>query len=348
MSYAILRVEKCKSIANVASRAAHNMRASAQAAPHADPAKRDKNRIEIGPESALKVVAAVERRLGKLDKPPRKNAVLAVEVLMTASPEFFESRSAADKNGWAEKSLSWLRATWGEENIISCVLHQDEKTPHLQALVVPINEGKLRASHWLDGPAKLSTLQDSYAEALSSLAIRRGVRNSKAEHVPLRKFYDLSRRVAAHAKQQKKPELLQLPERSVLGRVSADDWQQLEEAVQRQNSELLRLRSEIAAARIALDSAVGVEARKRAQELKKQAEEAEAKLKALKAQKAQEQAEIESLRQERDRLSSEHQMLKVLNDDVMRQIERNKAAGQRPGQAQAPAGPGQRERQRGA
>lgn len=39
---------------------------------------------------------------------------------------------------WIKANLSWLKDTFGEENLVSCVLHMDEKTPHLHATIVPI------------------------------------------------------------------------------------------------------------------------------------------------------------------------------------------------------------------
>ena len=39
---------------------------------------------------------------------------------------------------WIDANLKWLRETFGSENLVSCVLHMDEKTPHLHATVVPI------------------------------------------------------------------------------------------------------------------------------------------------------------------------------------------------------------------
>ena len=45
-------------------------------------------------------------------------------------------------NSWIDANLKWLKDTFGEENLVSCVLHMDEKTPHLHATVVPIVTGE--------------------------------------------------------------------------------------------------------------------------------------------------------------------------------------------------------------
>ena len=33
-------------------------------------------------------------------------------------------------DGWCSDNLKWLRETYGERNLVSAVLHMDEKTPH--------------------------------------------------------------------------------------------------------------------------------------------------------------------------------------------------------------------------
>ena len=45
-------------------------------------------------------------------------------------------------NRWTDANLKWLRDTFGADNVVSCVLHMDEKTPHLHATVVPIVMGE--------------------------------------------------------------------------------------------------------------------------------------------------------------------------------------------------------------
>ena len=103
------------------------------------------------------VLAALDARLAALPKPPQKNAVLVVELMLAASPEWF---TAGGKPGrFANESLEWAYAKFGKENILTASLHRDEKTPHLQILLTPIVEkkgvAKLRASHYFDGPSKM-------------------------------------------------------------------------------------------------------------------------------------------------------------------------------------------------
>ena len=62
------------------------------------------------------------------------------------------------------------------------MLHLDEKTPHLHAVVVPIREGKLTAKTILGNKKDMSQRQDRYAQAMAPFGLSRGVRGSKAIH----------------------------------------------------------------------------------------------------------------------------------------------------------------------
>ena len=119
----------------------------------------------------------------------RSNAVLCVEHLITASPDW---------NGWGtkkeeeffKKSLEFLNKKYGKENVIACSIHRDETTPHLIVYVVPIDEkGGLNAKKWLGGRAKLSQTQTDFANEVKNLGLERGLENSKARHKTIKQFY---------------------------------------------------------------------------------------------------------------------------------------------------------------
>lgn len=128
----------------------------------------------------------------------RKNGVIAYEFLLTASPEFFrpagggygqfDRRKVDDFN---QKSMEWLRETFGPENIISSTCHLDEASPHLQVVVTPVDTttGKLNARGWTGGKEKLQQLQDSFAEKVAPLGLERGIKGSRATHTRISEFY---------------------------------------------------------------------------------------------------------------------------------------------------------------
>src|SRR5207248_11637668 len=84
----------------------------------------------------------------------RKNAVLSMEMMLGASPEWFTAGTEAEqdrrRDAWRDLSMAWMRETFGEQNVVAAVLHRDELTPHIQALIVPIDaRGRLNARSFI-------------------------------------------------------------------------------------------------------------------------------------------------------------------------------------------------------
>jgi len=186
--YAVLRVAKLKTMGEIGALGKHNERT--RDTPNADGERLQENVRLAGTGDWC---ADAQRRLD--DAPTiRSNAVLAMEHVMTASREFYqqgdEGAQAARLAEWTERSMAWLRETYGDKNVVAAVLHRDEITPHIQALVVPIDErGRLNAHAFTDGRAMLARMQDSYAAAVRDLGLERGVRGSVAEHQTVKEFY---------------------------------------------------------------------------------------------------------------------------------------------------------------
>jgi len=183
--YAVLRIAKVKTIGHVAGLGMHVERE--RETRNADEARRQENERLAGTGDWC---ADVERRLA--DAPIiRTNAVLAIEHVMTASPEFFAAGDERRVEAWRDASMAWLRETYGERNVVAAVLHRDELTPHIQALVVPIDDhGRLNARGFIGGErGRLSALQDSYHAAVGGLGLERGVRGSDAEHQTVKEYY---------------------------------------------------------------------------------------------------------------------------------------------------------------
>ena len=113
----------------------------------------------------------------------RKDAVLAIEHVMTASPEFWEQATQEQQDDFFKQSMDWLKEKYGEENIIVASIHNDEKSPHLSAFVTPITkDGRLSAKEFIGSPKKLREDQTSFAKQVSHLGLERGITGSKATH----------------------------------------------------------------------------------------------------------------------------------------------------------------------
>ncbi len=182
--YAVMRMAKLKNLGEVAELGRHNERT--RETPNADPACRQQNERLAGTGDWSRDAQA---RLADVTS-RRPDAVVAVEYVLTASKEFFAHSDPLHLAAWREASMAWLRETYGEKNVVGAVLHRDEITPHIQALVVPIDDrGHLNAKLWTGGAARLSALQDSYARAVEPLGLQRGVKGSVADHQTVKEFY---------------------------------------------------------------------------------------------------------------------------------------------------------------
>ena len=123
---------------------------------------------------------------------PRKNAVLAYDLLLTASPEFFDGKTQEQIKDWAESSLQWACDKFGKHNIKGAVLHLDEMqtgSPHLQLLVICEHENKLNARYYTGGREKMRAMWTEYAGAMRKYGLKRGREFSPAKHKAIKEFY---------------------------------------------------------------------------------------------------------------------------------------------------------------
>lgn len=184
MSYCILRMAKLNHMGNIAGSAGHTFRQLPT--PNADPARTPKN-VTIGANGMAAVCAAVEARL---PAKRRKDAVLCIEYLITASPEFFTSTREENWKEYFRDAIRWLHARHGKENVVSMNLQLDETSPHLVAYVVPItSDGRLSAKDFFGSRKKLSEMQTEFHEKVGKRAgLERGVVGSKAHHTTNKQY----------------------------------------------------------------------------------------------------------------------------------------------------------------
>lgn len=197
MAYAILRTSKLKTWGNIGGSGAHTYRVPGMA-PNADPARLGRNRTLRGTPGD--VLSDVKGRVGQVTDKPRKNAVLCVEHLLTASPEWFKGKSQKELVQWARENLRWLDQRYGKANVAHVAMHLDESTPHLVAYVVPEVDGRLNARALFGGRAAMTGLQTSYADAMKPFGLRRGLEGSKAKHTTVKAFYAQAEQVERQAR----------------------------------------------------------------------------------------------------------------------------------------------------
>lgn len=202
MGYAILRTQKLKSGQAVRRSLTHAFRE--QDTPNADPDRTAEN-SHIGAEN---VQDALERFNARLPDKVRKNAVLAIEYLITASPEDLHGKTRQQQDAYFDDALHFLRQKHGAENVVYAGVHRDETTPHMYAYVVPIDErGKLNCRAFLGGAKALSELQTQFAQEVGQQhGLQRGIEGSKARHTTVKRYYE-----RANAAFEPLPEVKTLP-----------------------------------------------------------------------------------------------------------------------------------------
>ena len=112
----------------------------------------------------------------------RKNAVVMAELLFTASPSFFDKKSPEEMRQFFTDCYNWACSQYGKDNIISAVVHLDEKTPHLHLEFVPICKGKLNARELFNH--KTTEMQNkAHKEIFSKYNLERGETNKDLKHI---------------------------------------------------------------------------------------------------------------------------------------------------------------------
>lgn len=185
---AILRVAKHDGRRALRGALAHNLRVGNTQ--NADPEKRQYNLTPKKLNSVDKCLAKYDARLGS--HKPRKNAIYSFEVVVTGSPEKMAQMSEQERRDYFKDSIDWLcRQFGGSENLVSCVIHNDETTPHLQAVFIPMKGDKLSYKHYLGGHrSKLSEFQTTFADEVGAKhGLRRGRKGSKATHKTVKEYY---------------------------------------------------------------------------------------------------------------------------------------------------------------
>lgn len=192
MSYAILRLSKLKNLGMATSATQHNYRL--QDTPNANPgwAALNEEYLNQGHRNYWHLAneRIAELHLTRL----RSDAVRAVELVLTGSPEGFRRDAegrALDVRGtpWVQDNFDFVRERFGAKNVVSFTLHQDEVTPHIHAVVVPVTTDGRLSNRDVFSPVSLRQLQTDYAKAMAPHGFKRGIKYSTAIHEDVRRHY---------------------------------------------------------------------------------------------------------------------------------------------------------------
>ena len=196
MSFVVAHVQKLKSSA-LRGMQIHNQRESEQTMqnnPSIDPARLNLN-YDLHTQGDVNYNRAVKERIAEgrvSDTAIRKDATVAVSILVSSDQKFFEGMTDERKREFFQAAYDYAAEKYGRENIVSARVHMDETTPHIHITTVPLTaDGRLSARD-LFTRQTLRELQDDLPRKLQSLGfeIERG--QSKTEtmrnHVEINEF----------------------------------------------------------------------------------------------------------------------------------------------------------------
>lgn len=164
--------------------------------PNASELKQHENVMLVGDrkETTAEAVDKCISEKYKGTKAIRKDAIKFVQVMVSASPEYF--RPDPDNHGYADpqRLALWLDAMkrymeelpqHGKGYCVQAQLHMDETTPHIHMTVVPIDaEGHLNANKaWFRGKAGMSRNWDELHKYTAPLGLERGEKRTTEEHL---------------------------------------------------------------------------------------------------------------------------------------------------------------------
>lgn len=194
--YAIMRFAKYKGpeITNIE---AHNERRKERYASNPDiDLSRSKHNFHLI-EPPQRYRAEAERQISAAGCRTRKDSVRVVEVLFTATPEFFKGKKLPEIRQYFEETLRFFVQYQSRETIISAVVHMDEKTAHMHLSFVPLTpDGRLSAKEIVGNKKKLTWWQDEFWQHMVKQypELERGESASQTgrEHIPPRIFKEMT------------------------------------------------------------------------------------------------------------------------------------------------------------
>jgi hypothetical protein len=200
--YAVMHISKLKNVSSVCGSANHTSRNHRPA--NAD-AERTEDNIRIIGQNDDSLLDLVKARIGdnngkkiRESEHPEQRAVITLELMLTASAEYFRpdcpgmyGNWEVDRlDAWSQQITQWLTDYFGE-NVVLAELHLDEGTPHIHAYIVPMDDkGHLNSQAFIGDKSKLSTLQTDYALAMQPIGLIRGIKGSAATSESIQSYYN--------------------------------------------------------------------------------------------------------------------------------------------------------------
>jgi Plasmid recombination enzyme len=193
-NYCGLRIEKHKTLKDIAASLRHQMREGKT--PNADP-NRTKNNKYLGGKNSLEILDKIEAAISKTKK-LRAGGNLCLEFVMYSSFGVGNNQNNAKKSNlitendaYFDAARKFLQKKFGKQNVICQQSHYDEKTAHASFFVLPRWSNPKRGKQYEFNSKKftggkkyvLSTWQTEFYENVGKkFDLTRGVQGSKIRH----------------------------------------------------------------------------------------------------------------------------------------------------------------------
>ena len=229
MNYAIFRSEPIMTIPDLAQIGSHNKREKKayQSNPNIK-LELTKNNIELVPLNVKYVKGFDEltkeykkehderMKTERIDRKKRYHEMLnssknvvADELVMTASHNFFKDMSREQIKDWADTCMEFVYNDLGykKEQILHATVHLDEETPHIHCVVVPLvkkldkrtntERYTISKKQYIKDKIQLSHLQDLYHKRLTDkdYDLERGIKGSDNKHIKIKEYKQLTKKL---------------------------------------------------------------------------------------------------------------------------------------------------------
>ena len=132
----------------------------------------------------------INGRLAELElkRKIRSDAIRMNSFIVTSDGEFFKGLRPWEQREFFRDCAEFFSDKYGEENMISAVVHMDETTPHMHLNFIPVNQGRLSSKSLFDRQ-KLAELQTQLHDNIGrKWGLQRGKEGSQAKHLSTAEF----------------------------------------------------------------------------------------------------------------------------------------------------------------
>lgn len=151
--------------------------------PQIDSLRTHNNYHIIGREETY--LSYIDKRIEELaqKRKIKDDAVLINSFILGSDGEFFSALSKERQEEFFRDCTTFFAERYGEENIISAVVHVDETTPHLHLNLMPVLNGRLCSKQLFDRTALRRLQSDFHEQVGAKWGLQRGKIGSTAEHL---------------------------------------------------------------------------------------------------------------------------------------------------------------------